>query len=155
MIEELLVNLHVNNFECHYEGDIRAVFVEKGGKCPPFRVVVTIRSEINATFHCHNSSKVYSWLSTWNSNFGALEIYKNANGDEIMNLTNCSKDIEKAPHHSIEECHRVFYCSKLPNKDRTVCFVKGYFRRRVTQIEQNFELSMKSKKPRLLCLVAF
>ena len=139
---------------CYYEEDIRAVFVETKSRCPPFRIIVTIRRrDINASSHCFDTSKINSWLYNWNSTFGTVEIFKNVNGDQQVNLKHCSKDIEKAPDNSSEKCHRIFYCSKH-KKDRTVCLVDGYFHR-VTQNEQNFEMYYDAWHPRMLCLVIF
>lgn len=157
LMQELLINmqLQISDVECVYNGDIRAVFVERGGKCPPFRIIATITSNINATFQCHDASRVKSWLSNWNSSLGALDIYKNVNNDQVVNLTHCSEDIEKAPDHSIQGCHRVFYCSKSLSRDRTVCLVRGYFRRRVVPPEETLKLPLISNSPRNWCYVAF
>jgi hypothetical protein len=147
--------MEISKSQCVYHGDIRAVFVERGGKCPPFRVAATIASKITSIFQCHDASRVNNWLSNWTSDYGALEIYNSVHDNQIVNLTHCSEDIENAPLHSIRECHRVFYCSKSSTKDRTVCFAKGTFRRRVVPAEETLELPLVSNDPRNLCLVRF
>ena len=153
LIEQLVVNLYINHIGCYYDGDIRAVFVEADGHCQPFRIGATITSEINSSFRCLNASKISNWLLHWNSTIGTVEMFRNVNvdHDQPVNLTYCNPRIEGVPDVRIQECHRVFYCSKLPKKDRTVCLENGRFRKRVTQVEQNF---VSGKNPRILCVTS-
>ena len=146
----------MNHVGCHYEEDIRALFVETDGLCQPLRIGATITSKVNSSFHCLTASKITSWLSHWNSTYGNVEMFKAVKDghDQRLNLTHCSSRIEQAPSVNIQKCHRVFYCSKLPKRDRTVCLVNGRFLKRITQIEQNFQLSVQ-KNPRILCVATF
>ena len=148
LVEQLVVNLYINHDGCHYNGDIRAVFVESDGQCQPFRIIAFIQSDVNSSFRCLSTSKINSWLSNWNPTSGKVEMFKNVR-DQFVNLTHCNK---LTPVISTLKCHRVFYCNKLPKKDRTVCLVNGYFRRVFNQSELNFERPFTStENPRLLC----
>ena len=125
LLEQLVasLNLHVNDVGCLYEGDIRAVFVETYGQCQPIKIIASIQSEINSSFYCASASEIDGWPSHWNSTYGDVEILKTAN-DHLMNLSHCSTLTKGV---NIQKCHRVFYCNKSPNRDRTVCLRNGYF----------------------------
>jgi hypothetical protein len=156
LVEQLVVNMHVF-YECDYKEDIHAVFVETGGRCPSFRIIFSIKRDINSFSRCANASqmneRLHSWLS--NNSYGTVELFRNFRGDPHLNPAYCGKDIEIAPNDSNERCHRVIYC-KQEQKDRTVCLVGNYFKKNDTaENEQNFEVHYKGLDPRKLCLVIF
>ena len=155
LIKQLVtdLSLYVYRDECHYVGDIRAVFVEGNSQCQPFRIVAYLQSDVNSSLHCLNASKTNSWLSFGNSLHGTVEMFRDIN-DQLVNVTHCSAPTSGV---SIQKCHRVFYCSKSHKKDRTVCLKKGHFRKTVDQGEHNSEQSVISSKknPRMLCGATF
>jgi hypothetical protein len=150
LLERLAANMRLH-FDCNYEEDIHAVFVETEKTCPPFRILFTIKRDTESS-RCLNASQLRIGLDKWSgsTSYGNVQLFETYRADPYVNSPYCSKD---ASNNVTDECHRVFYCQK-PKKRRTVCWIGNRFRPNKT-VDQNFETYHNGTGPRDLCLADF